>query len=259
MTVRVDGAGYQEELIRYCNDPAVRPERLRRFEVIRFVCGAPRSEALMAATRELPESAWQAVPGEEGREVAEVPFVSNLAVRQKAEHVLRHVAVRHPLPGQLGIGANDLLPAPGRPAKRVRFVITNIPDPEGVEPRGEGPAPLAGAEVVELSYGRCGEGEEIHAILKSDFAGGMLPPGFGANACWWQFAAVSHSVVALLRVCALGAGWLLGRMKLLRAVFFHRAARVVRYGRQMALLLPKLGMESFRLALARLRALPLRC
>ena len=232
VTVRADTAGYQEELIRFCNDPEVRPESLRRFGVIRFVCGAPRTEALMEAGRELPESDWQAIAGGEGREYAEVPFVPNLAVRQPDRHTLRYLAVRRPLRGQLGIGENDLPAVPGRPAMRLRFLFTNIPDPEAVvEPRGAGPESLEGAEVVDLAYGRCGEGEEIHAILKSDFAGGMMPSGkFGANACWWQWAAVSHDVVALLRVCALGTDWLRVRMKRLRAKFFHLAARVVRRG-----------------------------
>ena len=261
VTVRADTAGYQEELIRFCNDPEVRPESLRRFGVIRFVCGAPRTEALMEAGRELPESDWQAIAGGEGREYAEVPFVPNLAVRQPDRHTLRYLAVRRPLRGQLGIGENDLPAVPGRPAMRLRFLFTNIPDPEAVvEPRGAGPESLEGAEVVDLAYGRCGEGEEIHAILKSDFAGGMMPSGkFGANACWWQWAAVSHDVVALLRVCALGTDWLRVRMKRLRAKFFHLAARVVRRGRRVALVLPAPEREAFREALARLDALPIRC
>ena len=65
-TVRAAGAGYQEELIRYGNDPSVRPAGLQRYGVIRFVCGAPRSEALMAEARRLPEGAWGAAPASEG-------------------------------------------------------------------------------------------------------------------------------------------------------------------------------------------------
>ena len=215
----------------------------------------------MEAGRELPESDWQAIAGGEGREYAEAPFVPNLAVRQPDRHTLRYLAVRRPLRGQLGIGENDLPAAPGRSAMRLRFRFTNIPDPEAVvEPRGAGPESLEGAEVVDLAYGRCGEGEEIHAILKSDSAGGMMPPRkFGANACWWRWAAVSHDVVALLRVCALGTDWLRVRMKRLRAKFFHLAARVVRRGRRVALVLPAPEREAFREALARLDALPIRC
>ena len=253
VTVRADGAGYQEELIRYCNDPSVRPAELQRYGVIRFVCGAPRSEALMEEARRLPEEAWAAVPESGELEFAEVPFVSNLGARQREEHTLRYLAVRRPLRGALGIGANDFPAVAGRPAMRVRFLFTNMPHPEAAgKAETEGPGPLGGAAVVELANGRCGEGEEIHSILKSDFAGGLLPSGkFGANACWWQLAAVSHNVVALLRVCALGRAWLRVRMKRLRAKFFHRAARLVRHGRREALVFPARGTEVFRQALLR--------
>lgn len=97
---------------------------------------------------------------------------------------------------------------------RLRLLFTNIPDPE--EKVG----------VVELYYGRCGEGEGIHSILKRDFAGGMMPSGkFGSNACWWRLAAVTHNVMMLLRVCALGAAWLRVRMKRVRARLLHLPGR----------------------------------
>ena len=118
-----------------------------------------------------------------------------------------------------GLG-KDVMPARrGRPAMRLRLLFTNIPAPEEKAPKdgGERLPPASGSRVLKLANGRCGEGEEIHSILKRDLSGGMMPSGkFGANACWWELAALSHNLVALLRVCALGEGWLRVRMKRLR-------------------------------------------
>ena len=276
VTVRADSAGYQEDLIRYCNDPGVRPSALRRFGVIRLVCGAPRSPALVAAVRAVAESAWREVEAGDEREVAEVVHVSGMAAGQKPWHVLRYLAVRRPLRGELGLGENDLPASSGRGAMRLRLLFTNIPDPEekvragaGGQRSGSGRGAAAGWEqrlspedgsaVVDLYYGRCGQGEEIHAILKSDFAGGMMPSGkFGSNACWWRLAALTHNVMMLLRVCALGEAWLRVRMKRLRAHFLHLPGRVVRHARETALVIWGRS-AAFAAAVQRLRALPARC
>ena len=42
---------------------------------------------------------------------------------------------------------------------------------------------IAADELIWWSRQRCGKGEEVHGVLKSDLAGGRLPSGlFGANA-----------------------------------------------------------------------------
>ncbi len=104
-TLRTDGTGYQEEVFRFCNDPAGRPADPGRFGVIGLFCGATRSEELMAEAKRLPEAAWQPLhkpegrPGSEGRskpgddgdivECAELPFVSNMTARARPGHVIR--------------------------------------------------------------------------------------------------------------------------------------------------------------------------
>ncbi len=54
VTLRTDGAGHQEDVIRACNDPAFRREETRRFGTVGLICGATRSEQLMdgAASRQ---------------------------------------------------------------------------------------------------------------------------------------------------------------------------------------------------------------
>ena len=57
VTLRTDGAGYQESVIRACNDPGVRDEETRRFGTIGLICGAQRSEHLMVEAARLADDA----------------------------------------------------------------------------------------------------------------------------------------------------------------------------------------------------------
>ena len=48
VTLRTDGAGYQETVLRACNNPAFRSESTRRFGTIGLICTAMGSDQLMA-------------------------------------------------------------------------------------------------------------------------------------------------------------------------------------------------------------------
>ena len=69
----------------------------------------------------------------------------------------------------------------------LRMLVTNFPSPADY--------PEAGGDfawLLEMANGRCGHGEEIHPVIKRDFAGGTLLSGkFGANAAWMNLAAAS--------------------------------------------------------------------
>ena len=114
--VRMDGAGYQERIIRFCNNPSVRPGPLRRFGTVALVAGAPRTKALMEEVDRLPEDAWRPLPadGEACRlGVAELGFVPNMGARQGASHLMRFVATRRELPGELGVDPGGIPAAAG--------------------------------------------------------------------------------------------------------------------------------------------------
>ena len=97
-------------------------------------------------------------------------------------------------------------------------------------------------EVVAAAHARCGHGEEVHAVLKSDLAGGMMPSGrFGANAAWLWLSALAMNVLALLRRTACGQEWQWTRMKRLRAMWIHLVARVVHHGRRITLVFGNAG------------------
>ena len=70
-------------------------------------------------------------------------------------------------------------------------------------------------------------------MFNSDLAAGMMPPGrFGANAAWLWLAAL-----ALLRGATYGPEWCWMRMKRIRAIWLHLAARLVRHRRRLKLVL----------------------
>ena len=232
--LRTDGAGYQESVIRACNDPGVRSEETRRFGTIGLVCGAARSEQLMVEAARPADDAWQPVaePAETGSdaagpdrpqlECAELPYVSSECRRSLPHHVIRYVVTRRTFPGSLGLGEGELPAAHGRPACAIRAYMTNFPAPDALPmEKANGLKTMHAREVVAAAHDRCGHGEEVHAVLKSDLAAGMMPSGrFGANAAWL---------------------WLWVRMKRIRAVWIHLVARVVRHGRQTMLVLGGAG------------------
>ena len=141
VTLRTDGAGYQDKVIRACNDPGFRSEEIRRFGTIGLICGATRSAQLMAEVARLADDAWQpvAAPAETGcgaagpdrpqLECAELPYVSSECRRSLPHHVIRYVVTRRALPGSLGLGEGELPAAHGRPAYAIRAYMTNFPAP----------------------------------------------------------------------------------------------------------------------------------
>ena len=228
--VRIDGAGYQKKLARFFNDPASRPEALRRFGVIGFVVSEDLSEEVKKSLARAPGDWWEPIPGSE-LQCADLDHASDWnAGPKQAEQLLRHVGTRRALPGELGLGSDESPVCDGAPAWRYRAYLTNLPHP--VEPGAGAGLAMSAAEVVRFAHERCGRGEEVHAVLKDDLAGGRMPSGqFGVNAAWWHLAVLSLNLNAVLRRCALGRDWLWTRMKQVRRHWVYLVARVVRHAR----------------------------
>ena len=265
-TLRTDGTGYQEEVFRFCNDPAGRPADLRRFGVIGLFCGATRSEELMAEAKRLPEAAWRPLhkpgsgdgskPGDDGDiiECAELPFVSNMTARAKPGHVIRYVATRRLVPDQFPVDAGQL-PSRNGSNWEIRAYATNHLAPDAIpSDKANGLSVMTGPEVVRQAHLRCGRGEEIHSILKSDLAGGIMPSGrFGANAAWMLLTALSRNVVAATNLAADGLESPRRiRLKRLRARWLHIAARLVSSGRRFRLIFGESGRHIVK-TVARIR------
>jgi hypothetical protein len=274
VSLRSDTAGYQEELLLYCGegkDP--------RFGVIDFASaltacgsigplhgpiGADLTEAFRAAAMATAESEWKPLirmfdgqPHETDQEWAEICYVPNWATehakeggysRQRADY--RFLAIREPL-RQLALGDEASLPFPTQAfgtkgTCKLFGVVTNKKQ--------------AGDQVIWWLRARCGKSEEVHAVMKSDLAGGQLPSGrFGANAAWWALAVLAHNLNAAMKKLVLGKAWVAKRMKALRFRLIALPGRVVSHARKLII---RLGAGAEALAMivtARQTIRALRC
>ena len=234
--VRMDSAGYQHEFMNYCNGPLRWSAELQRFDTIRFVCGVAKTHAAMDDIRETPAADWQPCPsGTPGLSVAELSHVPNkVAMRPKNER-MRYLAYRQEVNG-LGIGHDEVEGEhwDGVGPSQIRLLVTNYPavgERDGSEPEMDPWSVRAEANQ------RCGDSEQAHAVVKDDYAGGMMPSGrFGSNSCWLFLACLSQNFVAYCRpLMTDGMVWLRARMKAFRAMFIYRSARLVKHSNQFIL------------------------
>ena len=198
--LRSDTAGYQRELLRYCAEG-----RDERFGVIEFAVGVDVTAEFRCAVSEVAEQDWQTLyrkVGEHrvdtGQQWADVNFVPNWIGHSKNSPEYRFIATRErlieqPLPGMEG---QMELPFPAmelsnRGWYKVFGVVTN--------------RSIAADELIWWSRQRCGKGEEVHSVLKSDLAGGRLPSGlFGANAAWWAISVLAFNLNSAMKRQVLG-------------------------------------------------------
>ena len=251
--LRSDTAGYQRELLRYCAEG-----RDERFGVIEFAVGVDVTAEFRRAVSEVAEQDWQTLyrkVGEHrvdtGQQWAEVNFVPNWIGHSKNSPEYRFIATRErlieqPLPGMEG---QMELPFPAmelsnRGCYKVFGVVTN--------------RTLAGDELIWWSRQRCGKGEEVHSVLKSDLAGGRLPSGlFGANAAWWAISVLAFNLNFAMKRLVLGGQWVGKRLKAVRFSLIALPDRVMRHARRLIIRLAR-GHPSYELLLrARQRILAL--
>ena len=251
--LRSDTAGYQQELLRYCAEG-----RDERFGVIEFAVGVDVTAEFRRAVSEVPQEEWQVLHrmvGENlvdtGQMWAEVNFVPNWIGHSKNSPDYRFMAIterldRPPLPG---MEEQMELPFPtmelsNRGWHKVFGVVTN--------------RSIAGDELIWWSRQRCGKGEEVHGVLKSDLAGGRLPSGlFGANAAWWAIAVLAFNLNSAMKRLVLGGEWASKRLKGVRFTLISLPGRVVRRARRVIIRLAR-GHPSYELLLrARQRILAL--
>ena len=232
--LRSDTAGYQQELLRYCAEG-----RDERFGVIEFAVGVDVTAEFHRAVSEVAEEDWHVLhkPGsnrvETGQEWAEVNFVPNWIGHSKNSPEYRFMATRErlieqPLPAMEG---QMKMPFPAmelsnRDWFKVFGVVTN--------------RTLAGDEVIWWSRQRCGKGEEVHSVLKSDLAGGRLPSRlFGANAAWWAIAVLAFNLSSAMKRLVLGGQWVSRRLKAVRFALIALPGRVMRHARRLIIRLSR--------------------
>ena len=225
--VRSDAAAHQESILKALSGWKIDGKP----SPVKFAIGYVKTREFREAIQKLGENEWEKVYDKKGRlvhEIAEVAFVSNKEAMIKAEPY-RHVVVRRQakqgiLPGfgasDKELGYEETMEIRGR-AYHVHAIISNI----GAEWSSE--------QIATWYSERCGGGEAIHSILKSDLAGGQLPSSkFGANAAWWKVAVLAHNLHILLEKLALPKGLVGSRFKRLRYHLINVPARLVQHARQ---------------------------
>lgn len=224
--LRSDSAGYQKDLLLYCGEG-----KDERFGVIEFAISADVTQEFRKAVLAVAEADWQplyrSVDGQSyktDQEWAEVGFVPNWAGHSKKRADYRFLAIREPL-RQFDLGDADQLPFPTEEfGSKGRFklfgVVTN--------------RTLPGDQVIGWLRERCGKSEEVHAVMKTDLAGGQMPAGrFGANAAWWTIMILAHNLNALMKRLVLGPSWVAKRMKALRFGLINLPGRIITHGRRL--------------------------
>lgn len=247
--LRSDTAGYEHELLRYCEEA-----KNERFGRIRFAIGCDVTTSFKEAVSTVPEGDWTVVRKLNSRtqryedtnlECAEVCFVPNEIGHSKKGPVYRYLATRErmseqqKLPGTRVADEQQKLPFQTIVLDRQRYklhgIVTNI-----------APEEFTAGRVVEWLHERCGYAEMAHSMMKGDFAGGTLPSKyFGANAAWWWMVNLSLNMTQVLKKLALGSKGATKRMKALRFSLFNLPGRVLEHARQLIIRITR-GHPSFR-------------
>lgn len=221
--VRMDSAGYQHDVLKYC---ATGDEGRR--DVIEFTVSNDMTAEFRKAAMEVYESEWKPLHMA-GQEWAEVVYVPNRIGFSKKSPEYRYLAIREAvrqgvLPGMEDTEAQMELPYAtircGGVTYRVKGIVTNM---EG-----------DGAELIKWHYGRCGKSEEAHAVMKTDLGGGTLPSGkFGANAGWWGIMVLAYNLHAAMKLLAFPKGLKKKRLKAIRFALIDVSGRIVERGRRL--------------------------
>jgi hypothetical protein len=227
--LRSDTAGYQHDLLGYCDK-----EDNKRFGKIEFAIGCDVTQEFRRAVSEVAEEDWRPLLRKvkdelvsTGRQWAEVCFVPSKLCHSKNGPEYRYLATREELkqaelPGMEKSDAEYCFPVMKIQEQRYKVfgIVTNMA--------------WAGNILIPWLYQRCGKSEEAHAAMKSDFAGGKFPSGdFGENAAWWLIMVLSHNLNVLMKRLVLGGSWITKRMKAIRFGFINIAGRVIDHARRL--------------------------
>ena len=251
--LRSDTAGYQHDLMKYCETG-----ENARFGRIEFAIGSDVTPEFKKAVMDICPEDWQALYKEydgfrmkTNQEWAEVCFIPNAIGHSKKAPVYRYLAIRETigspeLPG-LGLQQQPL------PFPTMRIALQNY-KVFGIATNMD----WDGEALIHWHRGRCGKSEEAHSVMKEDFAGGKLPSGdFGENAAWWWIMIMAMNLNSAMKRLALGKPWLPKRMKAMRFSFINIPGRIIERSREMIIRLAKDNPVTDLLILARSRIMAL--
>lgn len=251
--LRSDTAGYQHEVMKYCETGED-----GRFGRIEFAIGCDVTKSFKSAVAEVKEEDWQPfikiVNGVEyvtKKQWAEVCFVPSSIGHSKKGLEYRYIATREPIEEQLelpGMETEKVYPFQTMQSGKIKYkifgTVTNMSD--------------NGLDLLRWQYSRCGKSEEAHAVLKDDLAGGSLPSNyFGANAVWWWIALLSFNINNIFKALALPKEYKASRLKTIRFAVINVAGRVVERSRKIFIKISGIARSTSLLLDARKRILML--
>jgi len=232
--LRSDTAGYQHDLLRYCEKG-----ENKRFGRIEFAIGADVTKEFKKAVAEVEGSEWKPlwkeINGEKRKttaEWAEVCFVPNAISRSKDDPEYRYLAIRELLeqPELPGMEKQVDLPFPTMSMEKKRYKLFGIVTNRDLE----------GNELINWLHKRCGKSEEAHSIMKEDLAGGKLPSSaFGENAAWWWIMILAFNLNSAMKQLVLNGSWVTQRMKAIRFSLIGLPGRVMNHARGLIVRLVK--------------------
>ena len=239
--LRSDTAGYQHDLLRYCEKT-----NHSRFGRIEFAIGCDVTKEFKKAVAEVEESEWRPVMKEvkremrkTGKEWADVCFVPNEIATSKNGPVYRYIATRELLKQPELPGMEGQLPFPTMKMNMQSYKIFGIVTNRDLE----------GSELVNWLHKRCGKSEEAHSLMKEDLAGGKLPSSdFGENAAWWWIMILAFNLHAAMKQLALGESWRTKRLKAVRFSLISLPGRIIDHARELVIRLAK-GHPSLKVLL----------
>jgi hypothetical protein len=244
--LRSDTAGYQHDLLKYCE-----MGENKRFGRVEFAIGCDVVEDFKKAVYEVEESDWHPVYKEleirvngkvevkrleTGQEWAELCYVPQEISRSKKGPDYRYLAIREvmyerELPGdEMEALCQQILPFPNVKLNNKRYklfgVVTNMD--------------WDGESIIHWHRKRCGNSEHVHSEMKEEFCGGQLPSGkFGVNAAWWLIMLISLNLNSIMKNIVLGKVWKKRRMKSIRFSIINIAGRVIKKGKELIIRVSK--------------------
>jgi hypothetical protein len=225
--LRSDNAGYQHDLLKYCE-----MGKNERFGRIEFAIGCDVTPEFKRAVEEVVESEWKPLMKQQkgrevetGKEWAEVCFVPNAIGHSKKGPQYRYLATREVIREQQSLPGMEVdkgypFPTMAMNSRKYKVfgIVTNMD--------------WDGQALIKWSYKRCGKSEEAHSIMKEDLAGGKLPSNdFGENAAWWWIMILALNLNEAMKRLVLGQSWISKRMKAIRFTLINLPARVMERSR----------------------------
>lgn len=225
LTMRADSGFYGHDVVHACRDLDVR-----------FSITARVHAGMRRRIEAIDEAAWTPIPYwiDDGADVAETTWTPFAADHPDARPVRLIVRRVRPIPGSQLALFSEFAYHPF------------ITDREG------------DTLELEADHRRHAEIENVIRDLKEGVGLNHLPSGrFAANGAWLAVQVMAHNVACW--VARIGLGTSIPRTKTLRRRYFGLVGRLARSARRVALHLPARWpwAEAFRLALIRLRAIPL--